>query len=37
MVIKGVFAMVMDHLCFKQAQPKMCRSPKVDDGVEIFF
>ena len=25
------------HLCFKQAQPKICHSPKVDDGVEIFF
>ena len=24
-------------LCFKQAQPKMCHSPKVDDGVEFFF
>ena len=22
------------HLCFKQAQPKMCHCPKVDDGVE---
>ena len=26
-----------NHLCFKQAQPKMCHSRKVDDGVEIFF
>ena len=25
------------HLCFKQAQPKMCHSPKVDDRVNIFF
>ena len=25
------------HLCFKQAQPKMSHSPKVDDGVDIFF
>ena len=25
------------HLCFKQAQLKMCHSPKVDDGVDIFF
>ena len=26
------------HLCFKQAQPKMCHFPKDDDGVEhIFF
>ena len=25
------------HLCFKQAQPKMYHSPKVDDGVDIFF
>ena len=21
-------------MCFKQAQPKMCHSPKVDEGVE---
>ena len=25
----------MWHLCSKQAQPKMCRSPKVYDGVDI--
>ena len=25
------------HLCFKQAQAKMCHSPKVSDGVDIFF
>ena len=25
------------HLCFKQAQPKIRHSPKVDDGVEFFF
>ena len=26
------------HLRFKQAQPKMCTSPKVENGVEnIFF
>ena len=25
------------HLCFKQAQPKMYHSPKVDDGVDIFL
>ena len=25
------------HLRFKQAQPKMCHSPKVDDGVAIFL
>ena len=30
-------ATVTFHLCFKQAQPKMCHSPKVDDGVDIFF
>ena len=24
-------------LCFKQAQPKMCHSLKVDDLVDIFF
>ena len=23
------------HLCFKQAQPKMCHSPKFDDGDDI--
>ena len=23
-------------LCFNQAQPKMCHSPKVDDGVDII-
>ena len=28
---------VCAHLCFKQAQPKMGHSPKVDDGVDIFF
>ena len=26
-----------EHLCFKQAQPEMCHSPKVDDEVDIFF
>ena len=25
------------HLCFEQAQPKMYHSPKVDDGVDVFF
>ena len=25
---------VPDHMCFKQAQPKICHSPKVDNGVE---
>ena len=25
------------HLCFKQAQPKMGHSPKVDDKVDIFL
>ena len=24
-------------MCFKQAQPKMCHSPKIEDGVDIFF
>ena len=24
-----------EHLCFKQAQPKVCHSPKVDDAVEM--
>ena len=27
----------VQHMCFKQAQPKICHSPKVDDGVDIFF
>ena len=30
----------LPHLCFKQVQPKMCHSPKVDDGVKkkkIYF
>ena len=30
-------SMTDSHLCFKQAQPKMYHSPKVDDGVDIFF
>jgi hypothetical protein len=25
------------HLRFKQAQPKMCCTPKVDGGVEKYF
>ena len=25
------------HLCFKQAQLKIYHSPKIDDGVDIFF
>ena len=25
------------HLCFEQAQPKMYHSPKVDNGVDVFF
>ena len=34
----GIFAAKRAiHLCFKQAQPKMCHSPKVDDGVDIFL
>ena len=28
---------ICKHCCFKQAQPKMWHSPKVDDGVDIFF
>ena len=44
--VKGSFAsegfcvvmeFLSEHLCFKQAQPKMCHSPLVDDGVEIYF
>ena len=30
-------ALLRAHLCFKQAKPKMCHSPKVEDGVEINF
>ena len=26
-----------NHLCFKQAHPKMYHYPKVDDGVDIFI
>ena len=26
-----IFIQNMAHLCFKQAQPEMCHSPKVDD------
>ena len=33
-VVAGV--KYIHHLCFKQAQPKMCHSPKVDDGVDIY-
>ena len=29
-----VARLVQFHLRFKQAQPKMCHSPKVEDGVE---
>ena len=41
-VLKNIFVnsihedTVSGHLCFTQAQPKMCHSPKVDDGVDIF-
>ena len=28
---------IATHLCFEQAQPKMYHSPKVDDGVDVFF
>ena len=28
---------ILAHLCFKQAQLKMCHSPKVDDGLDNFF
>ena len=31
------FITVPPHLCFEQAQPKMYHSPKVDDGVDVFF
>ena len=30
-----IYGIGTTHLCFKQAQLKMCHSPKVDDGVEI--
>ena len=26
----------LTHLCFKHAHPKICHSPKVDDGVKHF-
>ena len=29
--------MYNSHLRFKHAQPKMCHSPKVENGVDIFF
>ena len=28
---------VIQNLCFKQAQTKMCHSPKVDDKVNFFL
>ena len=28
------FTIIMVHLCFKQAQPNMCHSFKVEEGVE---
>ena len=31
------FLPLSENLCFKQAQPKMCHSPKVKDRVDIFF
>ena len=31
------FNTTMLHLCVKQAQPKMCHSPKVEDGVPTKF
>ena len=34
--IRDIMA-IIEHLRFKQAQPKMCHSPKNDDRVEIFF
>ena len=34
---RGWLFMCTTHLCFKQAQPKMCHSPKVDDEVDIFL
>ena len=35
-VANGRKVMKLTHLCFKQAKPKMCHSPKVDDGVDVF-
>ena len=35
--VTKVFVEQPRHLCFKQAQPKMGHSPKVDDGVHIFL
>ena len=36
-IIKEMVAQVCPHLCFKQAQPKMCHSPEVDDRIEFCF
>ena len=36
-IIEGRVLTIIGHLCFKQAQPKMCHSPKVDEGVDHFF
>ena len=33
-VMHGVVVQGSVHLRFKQAQPKMCRSPKVENGFE---
>ena len=35
--IHDIPGVITTHLCFKQAQPKTCHSPKVDDRVDIFF
>ena len=34
-LLTGYAKHFIQHLCFMQAQPKMCHSPKVDDGVDI--
>ena len=31
------YDVILDHLRFKHAQPKMCHSPKVEDKVESYF
>ena len=36
-IINGRVLTIIGHLCFMQAQPKMCHSPKVDEGVDHFF
>ena len=36
-VLPGNFKLSFQLLRFKQAHPNICHSPKVEDGVEIYF